>query len=40
MILDPKSNDPTRVGYKVIIDDKTGKHKSVRVSKSSGEMLS
>jgi len=40
MILDPKSSDPTRVGYKIIIDDKTGKQRSVRISKSSGEMLS
>ena len=39
MILDPKSSKPTRVGAKIIIDDKTGKKKSVRVSKSSGEML-
>ncbi|NOX16920.1 MAG: 50S ribosomal protein L24 [Chlorobi bacterium] len=40
MLLDPKSNEPTRVGYKLIIDEKTGKRKSVRVAKSSGEMLS
>ena len=40
MILDPKSGKATRVGAKIIIDDKTGKKKSVRVSKSSGEMLS
>ncbi len=39
MILDPKSNEPTRVGSKIIIDDKTGKKKIVRVSVSSGEML-
>lgn len=39
MILDPKSSEPTRVGKKVIIDDKTGKKRSVRVSRVSGEML-
>ena len=40
MVLDPKSNEPSRVGHKIIIDDKTGKKKSARVSKLSGEMLS
>jgi large subunit ribosomal protein L24 len=39
MVLDPKSNEPTRIGAKIIIDDKTGKKKSARVSKISGEML-
>jgi len=39
MVLDPKSNEPTRIGAKIIIDDKTGKKKSVRISKVSGEML-
>jgi large subunit ribosomal protein L24 len=39
MILDPKTNEKTRIGSKIIIDDKTGKKKSARVSKSSGEML-
>ncbi len=39
MLLDPKSNKPTRIGAKIIIDDKTGKKKSVRISKASGEML-
>lgn len=38
-VLDPKSSEPTRIGAKIIIDDKTGKKKSVRVSKASGEML-
>ncbi len=40
MILDPKSNEATRIGKKIIIDDKTGKKRSVRISKASGEMLS
>ncbi len=39
MIIDPKTSEPTRIGKKLIIDDKTGKQKSVRVYKSSGEML-
>lgn len=39
MVLDPKSSKPTRVGKQIIIDDKTGKKKRVRTSKSSGEML-
>ncbi|MCF8259544.1 MAG: 50S ribosomal protein L24 [Melioribacteraceae bacterium] len=39
MVLDPKSNEPTRVGAKIIIDEKTGKKRSVRISKASGEML-
>ena len=39
MILDPKSNKASRIGAKFILDEKTGKKKSVRVSKSSGEML-
>ncbi|MCB0746371.1 MAG: 50S ribosomal protein L24 [Ignavibacteriae bacterium] len=39
MLLDPKSNEPTRIGKKIIIDDKSGKKRSVRVSRTSGEML-
>jgi len=39
MILDPKTNEATRIGNKVIIDDKTGKKRSVRISRVSGEML-
>lgn len=40
MILDPKSNEPTRIGSKIILDEKTGKKKIARVSKASGEMIS
>ncbi len=40
MLLDPKTNEASRIGKKLIIDDKTGKKKGVRISKSSGEMLS
>lgn len=39
MVLDPKTNEPSRIGAKIIIDEKTGKKKSVRISKVSGEML-
>lgn len=39
MIVDPKSNGRTRIGSKIIIDEKTGKKKIARVSKASGEML-
>ena len=39
MILDPKTNEKTRIGAKLIIDEKTGKKRSARVSKASGEML-
>lgn len=39
MILDPKSNEPTRIGARIILDEKTGKKKIARISKTSGEML-
>ena len=39
MILDPKSNEPTRIGSRVILDEKTGKKKIARVAKVRGEML-
>lgn len=39
MILDPKSNEPTRIGSKIILDDKTGKKKIARISRASGEMI-
>lgn len=39
MVLDPKTNEPTRVGKQLITDDKTGKVKRMRVSKVSGEMF-
>jgi large subunit ribosomal protein L24 len=39
MILDPKSNEPTRIGSRIILDEKTGKKKITRVAKVSGEML-
>jgi len=39
MLLDPKSNEPTRVGAQIILDEKTGKKKRARVIKISGEMI-
>lgn len=39
MIVDPKSNEPTRIGKTPVIDEHTGKTKYMRMSKSSGEML-
>ena len=39
MVMDPKTNEPVRVGMKIIVDDKTGKQKRARISKQSGEML-
>jgi large subunit ribosomal protein L24 len=35
MIIDPKTNEPTRIGYKILEDGS-----KVRISKKSGEMLS
>jgi large subunit ribosomal protein L24 len=39
MILDPKTNEPTRLGSRVILDEKTGKKKIARIAKASGEMI-
>ncbi len=39
MVLDPKTNEPTRIGTRIIIDDKTGKKRHSRISRISGEML-
>jgi large subunit ribosomal protein L24 len=39
MILDPKSSEPTKIGSKIILDEKTGKKKIARISKVSGEMI-
>jgi large subunit ribosomal protein L24 len=37
MLLDPKTNQPTRVGTKLIKDDTTGKKHRMRVAKTTGE---
>lgn len=39
MLIDPKTNEPTRLGSQIILDDKTKKNKRIRVSKVSGEMI-
>lgn len=39
MILDPKTNEPTRLGSQIILDEKTGKKKRARISRVSGEMI-
>lgn len=39
MLIDPNNNEPTRLGSQIILDEKTGKQKRVRVSKTSGEMI-
>jgi len=38
MLLDPKSNKPTRVGYKLLAK-KEGRVKKVRVAKKTGEVI-
>ncbi len=37
MLLDPKTNEVTRVGTKVVLDAVTGKKKRMRVAKTTGE---
>jgi len=37
MLIDPKSNEVTRVGSKIVKDETTGKKQRVRVSKNTGE---
>ncbi len=39
MVIDPVTGEPTRIGKKTIIDEKTGKRKNVRLSKRSNEIL-
>ena len=39
MLIDPNNNQPTRLGSQIIMDEKTGKKKRVRVSRTSGEMI-
>lgn len=40
MILDPKSNERTRIGSQILIDENTGKRKIARKSVASGELIS
>ena len=39
MLLDPKTNEPTRIGSQIILDENTGKKKRARISRSTGEMI-
>ncbi len=39
MLMDPKTNEPTRIGKQAVLNEKTGKTQYVRVSLKSGEML-
>jgi large subunit ribosomal protein L24 len=37
MLIDPKSNEVTRVGIKIVRDETTGRTQRMRVSRASGE---
>jgi large subunit ribosomal protein L24 len=39
MLIDPKTNQVTRVGMKVTVDQTTGKKRRMRVAKATGEMF-
>ncbi len=39
MLIDPKTNEPTRVGTSVVKDETTGKKRRMRVAKATGEMF-
>jgi large subunit ribosomal protein L24 len=39
LLIDPKSNQPTRLGTQIILDEKTKKKRRIRVSRVSGEMI-
>lgn len=39
MLMDPKTNQVTRVGTKVVKDEATGKKRRMRVAKVTGEMF-
>ncbi len=39
MILDPKTDEPTRLGAQIILDENTGKKKRARISRATGEMI-
>ena len=39
MLVDPKTNQVTRVGTRVIKDETTGKKRRMRVAKATGEMF-
>jgi large subunit ribosomal protein L24 len=39
MLMDPKTNEVTRLGTKIVTDPATGKMKRLRVSKATGETM-
>ena len=39
MVVDPKTSEPTRVGYKYVTDATTGKKKKMRISRRTNEMF-
>ena len=39
MLIDPKTNETTRVGMKIVKDETTGKKRRMRVAKATGEMF-
>jgi len=39
MLIDPKTNQPTRIGSQIILEENTGKKKRARISRSTGEMI-
>jgi len=39
MLVDPRTNEITRVGMKVVRDETTGRKRRMRVAKSTGEMF-
>ena len=39
MLIDPKTNETTRVGMKITKDETTGKKRRMRVAKATGEMF-
>ena len=39
MLMDPKTNEVTRIGTKLVTDPSTGKTKRLRVSKATGETM-
>ncbi len=39
MVIDPKTGKPTKIGYAHVTDPASGKRKTMRVSRKSGEMF-
>jgi large subunit ribosomal protein L24 len=39
MLLDPKTNEVTRVGTRIVKDETTGKKRRMRVARTTGEMF-